>query len=91
MTAEDVDLDISIAFDKLAFAPNQQPWSYLCDHGPIILKVIKEIISKKKHPDVHSIYDYVMNSAASNINSKSIQTLIDNLIQKDEIFNRKTT
>ena len=45
MTAEDVDLDISIAFDKLAFAPNQQPLSYLCYHGPIILKVIKEIRS----------------------------------------------
>ena len=32
-----------------------------------------------------------MNSAASNIDKKSIQTLIDNLIQKDEIFNKKTT
>ena len=32
-----------------------------------------------------------MNSAASNIDKKSIQTLIVNLIQKDEIFNRKTT
>ena len=32
-----------------------------------------------------------MNSAASNIDKKSIQTLIDNLIQEDEIFNRKTT
>ena len=91
MTAEDVDLDISIAFDKLALTPHQQLLSYLCDHEPIILKAIKEIRSKKKRPDVHSIYDYVMNSAASNINSKSIQTLIDNLIQKDEIFNRKTT
>ena len=32
-----------------------------------------------------------MNSATSNIEKKSIQTLIDNLVQKDEIFNRKTT
>ena len=92
MTAEDVDLDISIAFDKLALTPHQQLLSYLCDHHePIILKAIKEIRSKKKRPDVHSVYDYVMNSAASNIDRKSIQTLIDNLIQKDEIFNRKTT
>ena len=31
-----------------------------------------------------------MNSAASNIDKKSMQDLIDNLIQKDKIFNRKT-
>ena len=31
MTANDVDLDISIAFDKLALTPHQQPSSYLCD------------------------------------------------------------
>ena len=32
-----------------------------------------------------------MNSPASNIDKKSIQTLIDNLVQKDEICKRKTT
>ena len=32
-----------------------------------------------------------MTSADSNVGKKSMQTLIDNLIQKDEIFNRKTT
>ena len=91
MTAEDVDLDISIAFDKLALTPHQQRLNYLCDHKPIILKGFKEIRSKEKRPDVHSIYDYIMNSATSNINKTSVQTLIDNLIQKDEIFNRKTS
>ena len=40
MTAEDVDLNVSIAFDKLALTPHQQPLSYLCDHEPIILKAI---------------------------------------------------
>ena len=72
MTAEDADLDISIAFDKLALTPHQQPSSYLCDHELIILKAIKEIRSKKKHPDVHNFYDYFMNSAASNIDKKFI-------------------
>ena len=91
MTAEDVNLDISISFDKLALAPHQQPLNYLCDHEPIILKAIKEIRSKKKRPDVHSIYDYIMNSTASIVDKTSVQTLIDNLIQKDEIFNRKTS
>ena len=42
MTAEDVDLDISIAFDKLALTPHQQSLKYLCDHGPIILKATKK-------------------------------------------------
>ena len=91
MTAEDVDLDISIAFDKLALTPHQQPLNYLYDHEPIILKAINETRSKKKHPDVHSIYDYTMNSAASHIDKTSVQTLIDKLIQKDEILNRKTS
>ena len=31
-----------------------------------------------------------MNMAASDIGKRSTQTLINNLIQKDEIFNRKT-
>ena len=32
-----------------------------------------------------------MNSAASNIDKKSIKTLIYNVIQEDGIFNKKTT
>ena len=32
-----------------------------------------------------------MNSPTSNIDKKSIQTLIENLVQKDEICKRKTT
>ena len=60
MSAEDVDLDISIALDKLALTPHQQPSSYLCHHELIILKAIKEIRSKKKRPDLHGIYDYFM-------------------------------
>ena len=42
MTAEDVDLDITIASDKLALTPHQQPLSYFCDH--------ESIRSKKKTP-----------------------------------------
>ena len=89
MTAEDVDLDISIPFDKLALTPHQQPLNYLCDHEPIILNAIKEVRSKKKRPGVHSIYDYIMNNAASNIDKTSVQTLIDNLIQKHEYLTEK--
>ena len=47
MTAEDVNLDISIAFDKLALTPQQQLLSYLCDHEPIILKAIKKSDQRK--------------------------------------------
>ena len=86
-----VDLDISIAFDKKALTLSRHPLNYLCDHEPIVLKVIKEIRSKKKRPDVHSIYDYIMNGAVSNTNKTSIQTLIDNMIQKDEKFSRRTS
>ena len=46
MTADDVDLDISTAFDKLALTPHQEPLNCLCDHEPIILKPIKDIRRK---------------------------------------------
>ena len=88
MTTEDIDLNMSIAFEKLALTPQAlKDSSY---HEPMILKAIKEIRIKKKRPDVNSIYDFVANNEASNVNEKFIQTLIDNLIQKDKILNRKT-
>ena len=43
ITAEGVDLDISIAIDKLALTPHQQSLNYLCNHEPIILKAIRAI------------------------------------------------
>ena len=57
MNAEDVDLDISMAFDKLTLTPHQQPLNYLCDRELIIFKEIKEIRSKKKRLEVLTIYD----------------------------------
>ena len=66
-TAEDVDLDSRIAFDKLGLIPHQQPLNYLCDHEPIILKAIKEIRSKKSgsdksdHRSAFCCNDYVRN------------------------------
>ena len=88
MTTEDIDLNMSIAFEKLALTPQAlKDSSY---HEPMILKAIKEIRIKKKHPDVNSTYDFVANNGAPNVNEKFIQTLIDNLIQKDKILNRKT-
>ena len=88
MTIEDIDLNMSIAFEKLALTP--QALKDSSDHKPMILKAIKEIRIKKKRPDVNSIYDFVANNGASNVNEKFVQTLIDNLIQKDKILNRKT-
>ena len=38
MAAEGMDLDISLAFEKLALTPYQQLLSYLNDQKPIILK-----------------------------------------------------
>ena len=88
MTIEDIDSNLSIAFEKLALTP--QALKDSSDHKPVTLKAIKEIRIKKKRPDVISIYDFVANNGASNVNEKFIQTLIDNLIQKEKILNRKT-
>ena len=82
MTTEDIDLNMSIASEKLALTP--QALKDSSDHEAMILKAIKEIRIKKKRPDVNSIYDFVAN------NEKFFQTLIDKLIQKDKILNRKT-
>ena len=67
MTDEDIDLGISTAFDKLAWKQYQQPWNYLSNQKHIILKAAKDITSKKKRPELHSTYDYVMTSAAFNV------------------------
>ena len=75
MTAEDMDLDISIALDKLALTSQQQPLSYLYDHKRIISKAMKEIRSKNDRPDVHRIYNYLVNRTASNKDKKSSKTL----------------
>ena len=47
MTVDNVDLDISIAFDKLALTLHQQSLNYLCDHEPITLKAIKKLDGRK--------------------------------------------
>ena len=48
MTTEDIDLKMSIAFEKLALTP--QALKDSSDHEPMILKAIKEIRIKKKRP-----------------------------------------
>lgn len=82
------DLDISIAFEKMSLTPHSS--KDFSDHEPIILNAIKGIRTKKKRPDVNSIHDFVMNNGASNVDKTFIQNLIDNLIEKDKILNRKT-
>ena len=72
MTAEDVDLNISIAFKKLALSPQQHTLNDLNDHEQIIITAIKEIRAKKKRPDHNSIFNYVANNMASNIDKKNM-------------------
>ena len=50
MTAEDVDLNMSIAFEKLALSPQQHTLNDLNDHEQVIVTAIKEIRAKKKTP-----------------------------------------
>ena len=70
MTAEDVDLNMSIAFEKLALSP-QQHTNDLNDHEQIIITAIKEIRAKKKRPDHSSIFNHVANNISSNIDKKN--------------------
>ena len=89
MTAEDVDLDMSIAFEKLALSPQQHTFKNN-DHEQIIFKAINEIRAKKKRPDTNSIFDYITNNLATNIDKDFVKNLIDELIKKDKIFNKQT-
>ena len=41
MTAEDVDLNMSIAFEKLALSPQQHTLKDLNDHEQIIITALK--------------------------------------------------
>ena len=79
MTAEDVDLNKSIAFEKLALSPQQHKLNDLNDHEQIIITAIKEIRAKKKRPDHNSIFNHVTNKMASNIDKKFVESLIDKL------------
>ena len=89
MTAED-DLNMSIAFEKLALSPQEHTLNDLNDHEQVIATAIKEIKAKKKRPDHNSIFNYVANNMASNIDKKFVESLIDNFIKKDKIFNKQT-
>ena len=80
MSAEDVDLDMSIAFEKLALSSQQHTLNDLNDHEQIIITAIKEIRAKRKRPDPNSIFGYVANNIASNIDKKLVESLIEKLI-----------
>ena len=81
MTAEDLDLNMSITFEKLALSPQQHTLNDLNDHEQIIITAIKEIRAKKKRPDHNSIFNHVANNMASNIDKKIVESL-DKLIKK---------
>ena len=88
MTTEDSKQDISIAFERLAITSDQNPPEDLTSYKPHILTAIADIRNKRKRPDINNIYDHMMINLASNIDKDFVNTLIDELIKKGEIFNK---
>ena len=87
MTTEDSEQDVSIAFERLAITSDENAPEYLLSYKPHILTAIADIRTKRKRPDINSIYDHMMKSLASNTDKDFVNTFIDELIKKGETFN----
>lgn len=90
MALTPTDNEISVAFENLSLISNSENASPT-DYEPKILEAINEIRYKKKRPDTNAIFNYISPSEASNIDIKTVDSIIQNLIKRKVITNKKTT
>ena len=89
MALTPTESDISIAFENLSIISNSE--NTICtEYEPKIVKAIKEIRNKKKRPDTDAIFDYISRLEASNIDIKTIDSVIQDCIKRKTITNKKT-
>ena len=81
--------DISTAFGNLSLISNSENTT-ITEYEPKIITAIKEIRNKKMRPDIDAIFDYISRSEASNIDIKTIDSFIQNILKKNVITNKKT-
>ena len=83
--------DMNSAFEKLRIASDESDRNNDIDIlKPKILDAIDQIRQRKKHPDADSIYDFIARTGATNINRELVEVVIEELIAKNDVFNKKT-
>ena len=81
--------DISTAFGNLSLISNSENTT-ITEYEPKIITAIKEIRNKKERPGIDAIFDYISRSEASNIDIRTIDSFIQNLLKKNALTNKKT-
>ena len=81
MTITPTESDISTAFGNLSLISNSENTT-ITEYEPKIITAIKEMRNKKKRPDIDAISDYISRSEVSNIDIKTIDSFIQNLLKK---------
>ena len=95
MSQEPMEKEISTALEKLAITneleKNGENTETSSLFKPKILCAIDRIKEKKKRPDIDSIYYYLSRTEASNIGKISIEQLLNELVKKNVLVNKKTS
>ena len=90
MALTSTENDISTAFGNLSLISNSENTT-ITEYEPKVITAIKEIRNKKKRPDIDAIFDYISRSEASNIDIKTIDSFIQNLLKKKNVITNKKT
>ena len=94
MSQDPTEKEISTAREKLVITNDLEKTRESTKTSlfkPMILRTIDWIKEKKKLPDIHSIYDYLSRTKASNIEKVSIELILNDLIKENVLLNKKTS
>ena len=81
MSQDPTEKEISTAREKLVITNDLEKTRESTKTSlfkPMILRTIDWIKEKKKLPDIHSIYDYLSRTKASNIEKVSVELILNN-------------
>ena len=82
-----------MAFEKMPITPTIFHDDVNNSHSHFNEKIFQGIDLLKevghKHPDIHSISDFINKSTASNLTKESLQEIITNLVNKNFIINKQ--
>ena len=95
MSQEPTGKEISTALEKLTITNDLEKNGKTNETSSLfktkILCAIHRIKEKKKRPDIDSIYDYLPRTEASNIDKISIWLILNELVKKNVVVNKKTS
>ena len=91
--------DINTAFNNLSLSHSiikeisngeiESRDSVLSNFNALVLSAIDILRDKTKHLDVHSIYNHIIKTQASNTDRVLIESIVTNLMKENLIFDKK--